>query len=56
MRVIDLTQSMTNDMPLLPGITGPRFRDLAEVATDGYATSEYTFANPTGTHVDAPFV
>ncbi|HEY3735588.1 MAG TPA: cyclase family protein [Streptosporangiaceae bacterium] len=54
MRVIDLTQSMTNGMPLMAGITPPRFRDLAEVATDGYAMSEYTFVNHTGTHVDAP--
>src|SRR5579863_7012131 len=54
MRVIDLTQSMTDDMPLMAGISPPRFRDLAEVATDGYAMSEYTFVNHTGTHVDAP--
>jgi arylformamidase len=54
MRVIDLTQSMTNDMPVMDGITPPRFHDLAEVAADGYAMSEYTFVNHTGTHVDAP--
>jgi arylformamidase len=54
MKVVDLTQSMTNGMPVMEGITPPRFRDLAEVATDGYAMSEYTFINHTGTHVDAP--
>ncbi len=54
MRVIDLTQSMTNGMPVMEGITPPRFRDLANVAADGYAMSEYTFVNHTGTHVDAP--
>lgn len=54
MTVIDLTQSMTNGMPLMEGITPPSFRDLAEVAVDGYAMSEYTFVNHTGTHVDAP--
>jgi arylformamidase len=53
-RVVDLTQPMTNGMPVMEGITPPRFRDLAEVATDGYAMSEYTFVNHTGTHVDAP--
>jgi arylformamidase len=54
MRIVDLTQPMTNGMPVMEGITPPRFRDLAEVAADGYAMSEYTFVNHTGTHVDAP--
>ena len=54
MRVVDLTQPMTNGMPVMEGITPPVFRDLAEVAADGYAMSEYNFVNHTGTHVDAP--
>lgn len=54
MKIIDLTQSMTNGMPVMEGITPPSFRDLAEVAADGYAMSQYTFVNHTGTHVDAP--
>jgi kynurenine formamidase len=41
-------------MPVMEGITPPTFRDLAEVAADGYAMSQYTFVNHTGTHVDAP--
>ena len=54
MRIIDLTHGMTNGMPVMAGITPPEFRDLADVATDGYAMSQYTFVNHTGTHVDAP--
>ncbi len=54
MRIVDLTQAMANGMPVMAGISTPRFRDLAEVAADGYAMSEYTFVNHTGTHVDAP--
>ena len=54
MRIIDLTHAMTNGMPVMAGITPPEFRDLADVATDGYAMSQYTFVNHTGTHVDAP--
>jgi arylformamidase len=54
MKVVDLTHSMTNGMPVMEGITPPVFRDLAAVAADGYAMSEYTFVNHTGTHVDAP--
>jgi arylformamidase len=54
MKIVDLTQSMTNGMPVMEGITPPTFHDLAEVAADGYAMSQYTFINHTGTHVDAP--
>ncbi|HLQ56539.1 MAG TPA: cyclase family protein [Streptosporangiaceae bacterium] len=54
MRIIDLTQPMANGMPVMPGISPPRFRDTADVRTDGYAMSEYAFVNHTGTHVDAP--
>jgi kynurenine formamidase len=53
-KIIDLTQPMANGMPVMDGITPPEFRDLAAVATDGYAMSQYTFINHTGTHVDAP--
>ena len=31
MRVVDLTQPMTSGMPVMDGITPPRFRDLARV-------------------------
>ncbi len=54
MKIIDLTQPMTNGMPVMEGIEPPQFRDLADVATDGFAMSQYTFVNHTGTHVDAP--
>jgi arylformamidase len=54
MKIIDLTQPMANGMPVMEGIEPPEFRDLADVATDGYAMSRYLFVNHTGTHVDAP--
>jgi arylformamidase len=54
MKIIDLTQPMTNGMPVMEGIAPPVFRDLAGVATDGFAMSQYAFVNHTGTHVDAP--
>jgi arylformamidase len=53
-KIVDLTQAMDNAMPVMTGIAPPVFRDLASVATDGYAMSQYTFVNHTGTHVDAP--
>ena len=54
MRIVDATQAMADGMPVMDGIAAPRFRDLASVAADGYAMSEYSFINHTGTHVDAP--
>ena len=54
MKIIDLTHAMANGMPVMAGIMPPEFRDLADVAADGYAMSQYTFINHTGTHVDAP--
>jgi len=53
-KIIDLTQAMANGMPVMAGIAPPEFRDVADVARDGYAMSRYTFINHTGTHVDAP--
>ena len=54
MKIIDLTHAMANGMPVMAGIAPPEFRDVADVARDGYAMSRYTFINHTGTHVDAP--
>jgi arylformamidase len=53
-KIVDLTQPMANGMPVMDGIEPPQFRDLADVTVDGYAMSQYTFVNHTGTHVDAP--
>ena len=54
MKIVDLTQAMSNGMPVMEGIAAPQFDDLASVVADGYAMSRYTFINHTGTHVDAP--
>lgn len=54
MRIVDLTQHLSNDMPLYPGMPRPSFVDTARVETDGYAMSEYHLMNHIGTHVDAP--
>jgi kynurenine formamidase len=53
-KIVDLTQPMANGMPVMDGIEPPQFRDFADVKVDGYAMSQYTFVNHTGTHVDAP--
>ncbi len=41
-------------MAVFPGIASPSFRDIARVADDDYAMSEYHLINHIGTHVDAP--
>ncbi|HEY8624521.1 MAG TPA: cyclase family protein [Solirubrobacteraceae bacterium] len=52
--IVDLTQHLEAGMPVFPGIASPWFRDIARVADDGYAMSEYHLVNHIGTHVDAP--
>jgi arylformamidase len=52
--IIDLTQHLEDAMPVFPGIASPSFRDIAHVADDGYAMSEWHLINHIGTHVDAP--
>ncbi|MHB1638471.1 MAG: cyclase family protein [Candidatus Dormibacteria bacterium] len=54
MRVIDLSHWYEDTMPLMDGISRPKFRDIAVVEQDGYSMSEYTFINHSGTHIDAP--
>ncbi|MFL5627436.1 MAG: cyclase family protein [Ktedonobacteraceae bacterium] len=54
MRIVDLTQHLSEDMPLYPGMPRPSFKDTAQVESDGYAMSEYHLMNHIGTHVDAP--
>ncbi|MHB1527406.1 MAG: cyclase family protein [Candidatus Dormibacteria bacterium] len=54
MRVVDLTHTYEDSMPLMAGIARPTFRDIALVAEDGYSMSEYSFINHSGTHIDAP--
>jgi kynurenine formamidase len=54
MRIVDLTQHLSNNMPLYPGMPRPSFKDTAAVERDGYAMSEYHLMNHIGTHVDAP--
>jgi arylformamidase len=54
LRIVDLTQHLSNDMPLYPGMPRPSFVDIATVEVDGYAMSEYHLLNHVGTHVDAP--
>lgn len=52
--VVDLTHHLFDEMAVYPGIPQPSFRNIAVVANDGYAMSEYHLINHIGTHIDAP--
>jgi kynurenine formamidase len=53
-QIVDLTQAMSNEMAIYPGLPQPSFTDIARVEEDGYAMSEYHLLNHIGTHLDAP--
>jgi arylformamidase len=53
-RVLDLTHSFRNGMPVFPGLPDPAFEPIAKVEEDGYAMTSYAMLNHIGTHVDAP--
>lgn len=54
MRVVDLTHTFRNGMPVFPGLPQPSFAPIAKVEEDGYAMTSYSMLNHIGTHVDAP--
>jgi arylformamidase len=54
MKIVDLSQYLSNDMPLYPEMPRPSFTDVARVEVDGYGMSEYHLRNHVGTHIDAP--
>src|SRR5205814_10720152 len=53
-RVVDLTHTFANGMPVFPGLPEPAFEPIAKVEEDGYAMTSYAMLNHIGTHVDAP--
>ncbi|MBE6479832.1 MAG: cyclase family protein [Olsenella sp.] len=54
MRVIDLTHTITQDMPVFPGTDQPSIRGYATVPTDGFRECMITLDSHTGTHMDSP--
>ena len=54
MRIVDLTHTFDDGMPVFPGLPEPSFRAIANVPDDGYAMTELHLLNHIGTHVDAP--
>lgn len=54
MKIIDLSQTICENMPVFPGDEPPILTDRATVAEDGFYERMITFSSHTGTHVDAP--
>ena len=52
--IIDLTHVMTPEFPVFPGGEQLQLETLVTVENDGYYIQRVTFAEHTGTHMDAP--
>ena len=54
MRVIDLTHTILEDMPVYPGTPPPRFEPVYGYEEDGFRETRISLFTHTGTHVDPP--
>lgn len=55
MKVIDLTQLISEDMPVYPGTEQPKLAVANTYEKDGFRETLISFYSHTGTHMDAPF-
>ena len=54
MRVIDLTHTITQDMPVYPGSGTPRLTPAGTYEKDGFKETLLQMSSHTGTHMDSP--
>ena len=54
MRVIDLTHTVKENMPVYPGMEQPSLTEAASVEKNGYKETVLHMFSHTGTHIDAP--
>lgn len=54
MKIIDLTHTITEDMPVFPGTPRPQLSAVASYSSDGYHETLIHMFSHVGTHVDAP--
>ena len=54
MKIIDLTHTITEDMPVFPGTPQPQLSTVASYGPDGYHETLIHFFSHVGTHVDPP--
>ena len=54
MKVIDLTHTIKEDMPVYPGTETPQLLPANSYETDGFKETKLTMFSHTGTHIDPP--
>ncbi|MEN6408736.1 MAG: cyclase family protein [Anaerolineaceae bacterium] len=54
MKIIDLTHTISENMPVYPGTEGPRLETANTYEKDGFKETLLTMFSHTGTHMDAP--
>ena len=55
MKVIDLTITISEDIPAFPGSPQPNFINWESIEKDGYNLELLFLSTHTGTHIDAPY-
>lgn len=53
-RVVDLSHTVSEDIPLWPGDPKVRFREVANFKDDGYFLREFSIGEHSATHMNAP--
>lgn len=54
MRVVDLTQLISEDMPVFPGTEQPKLQEANTLEVDGFRETLLIMYSHTGTHMDTP--
>jgi len=52
--IIDLTHTITPEMPMYPGSSAPAMTAAGSLTRTGYRETQITLSSHTGTHMDAP--
>ena len=55
MKVIDLTQTISENIPTFPGSPQPNFINWESIEKNGYNLELVFLSTHTGTHIDAPY-
>ncbi len=54
MKIIDLTRTISSEMPVFPGTKPPEITNATTIDKEGFAEKLISFYTHTGTHIDAP--
>lgn len=54
MKVIDLSHTISSNMPVYPGTEAPKFYSANTYEQDGFKETKISFYTHTGTHIDPP--